>query len=463
MPGPFPDGSERANAIQVGLAGDEGPGDEFVVWVQGLKGEEPNQQAHAGLYTETDAVVTTEDTNPSTGLPFRSSFTFPQMVDDQVLFRHVQDSDVAIVRVGPGGSSVVVDYDTPLPAPFAGSFATILIPSASPAGVVFEGRSDQPMATAALWFRSLSTAPIVPFITATTPIPGEAGEFFDDLSNSNPAISDDEVLFRHPTGVHVFPLAGGPGRRVAGPGTPIPGGSGNFTSFPSITLNDIDGGDAVFVAEGSGGQSGLYAEIGGTLHKVVDRNSVPPQGGSFFLENPFFPIAAISKRRVVFLARDGNFATGLYLWSDGVLTSLLLPGDTLEGGTVTDVAFPSTGLADDMVAAKVTILVEGFGEKTCIYTGTLPDAQPTTTLPTSTTVTTSTTLPTELCGDANGNGDLNATDALVALRAAVGSFECLLCRCDTDSSGNINAADALRILRKAVGQPIPLSCVSCGG
>jgi hypothetical protein len=68
-----------------------------------------------------------------------------------------------------------------------------------------------------------------------------------------------------------------------------------------------------------------------------------------------------------------------------------------------------------------------------------------------------------LCGDANGDEAITATDALVALRTAVGSTQCDLCLCDVNSSGTITATDALAILRRAVGQAIELLCVACGG
>ena len=45
----------------------------------------------------------------------------------------------------------------------------------------------------------------------------------------------------------------------------------------------------------------------------------------------------------------------------------------------------------------------------------------------------------------------SASDALLALQAAVGSTVCPACECDVDSSGAVMASDALAILRTAVG------------
>jgi sugar lactone lactonase YvrE len=80
------------------------------------------------------------------------------------------------------------------------------------------------------------------------------------------------------------------------------------------------------------------------------------------------------------------------------------------------------------------------------------------TLTTPTSSSTTTLEPTVLCGDANANGSVNAADALLVLRKAVGLGECPLERCDTDQGGTVNAADALRVLRKAVGVDITLTC-----
>jgi len=66
-----------------------------------------------------------------------------------------------------------------------------------------------------------------------------------------------------------------------------------------------------------------------------------------------------------------------------------------------------------------------------------------------------------ICGDANGSQDINATDALVALRTGVGTAMCDVCLCDVDRSGAVVATDALLILQSGVGQPVVLDCVAC--
>jgi predicted outer membrane repeat protein len=63
-----------------------------------------------------------------------------------------------------------------------------------------------------------------------------------------------------------------------------------------------------------------------------------------------------------------------------------------------------------------------------------------------------------LCGDANASGTVSASDALAALRTAVGTDDCALHRCDYDASGDVQASDALAILRASVGQPVEPGC-----
>lgn len=64
-----------------------------------------------------------------------------------------------------------------------------------------------------------------------------------------------------------------------------------------------------------------------------------------------------------------------------------------------------------------------------------------------------------VCGDANGNGSVTASDALQILNKSVG--QPIICHpylCDTDNNGSIVTSDAQRVLRKAVGQTVSVTC-----
>jgi len=72
---------------------------------------------------------------------------------------------------------------------------------------------------------------------------------------------------------------------------------------------------------------------------------------------------------------------------------------------------------------------------------------------------TTTTLPEPLCGDADQDNVISASDALQILRRAVNpAVICPVFLCDTDSSGEILAGDALLALERAVGIPVVLNC-----
>jgi len=131
--------------------------------------------------------------------------------------------------------------------------------------------------------------------------------------------------------------------------------------------------------------------------------------------------------------------------------------------------------ANDFVCADLATPENNDGD-----TGTLPDSEPctpattttappttstlpatTTTEPASTTTlatTTTTVLETGDCGDANNDDAITASDALAALRTAVGSSSCVPTVCDVDNNGSIAASDALRILQRAVGGDVVLTC-----
>ncbi len=67
----------------------------------------------------------------------------------------------------------------------------------------------------------------------------------------------------------------------------------------------------------------------------------------------------------------------------------------------------------------------------------------------------------ELCGDYDGDGIVEASDALGVLRAAVGLADCNevdIAVCDPSGDGETTSADALLVLRVAVGTPVPLIC-----
>ena len=64
-----------------------------------------------------------------------------------------------------------------------------------------------------------------------------------------------------------------------------------------------------------------------------------------------------------------------------------------------------------------------------------------------------------LCGDANRDDTITAVDALVTLSSGVGIGYCSRLLCDADGNGSTDASDALLILRAAIGTISPPSCI----
>lgn len=107
----------------------------------------------------------------------------------------------------------------------------------------------------------------------------------------------------------------------------------------------------------------------------------------------------------------------------------------------------------------------GGGTTTTTNTSTTTITSTTTVTVTSTSTTTS-TLPSgeASCADpvAPFTGPV-ATDCLFILNAAVGAETCDECLCDAVGSNGINATDALLCLKVAVGEPLTLDCPPCNG
>lgn len=96
----------------------------------------------------------------------------------------------------------------------------------------------------------------------------------------------------------VYVSSGGPLQAVADTSTPIPGGTGTFTAFDLVSL---DNGSVAFAAYGPpgfpGSHRGIYTNLGGTLTKVVDNTDQGFAGMTFGLGT-----RALSGNRIAFVA-----------------------------------------------------------------------------------------------------------------------------------------------------------------
>lgn len=189
-------------------------------------------------------------------------------------------------------------------------------------------------------------------------------------------------------------------------------GSGDVVAMTAVSTNLVE--DDVFPDEGDNDSFDIYrVELGDDLATMTSH-----------VNRPF----------------DGS-AVNLALRSDGFLPSdgAYIAYTTNHADIALGISAPST-LSEEQVVGVGDF--SGLGGTT------------TTTMSVSTT-----TMPQEdLCGDATGDGVINASDALATLLTAVGLRTCPLSRCDANGDGAIRASDALTILRKAVGLSAELRC-----
>jgi hypothetical protein len=134
---------------------------------------------------------------------------------------------------------------------------------------------------------------------------------------------------------------GGPLLTVADTTTPVPSGSGNFTSFADPTYGNTiphayGGGpsftDVVFNGQG-GGRFGVYRQTGGTISRVVDNTITPPSGAGPF--TAFGATPAIyghdTAAQVAFYGESPG-RSGIYLAQSGTVTLMADTSTAVPGG-----------------------------------------------------------------------------------------------------------------------------------
>jgi hypothetical protein len=63
------------------------------------------------------------------------------------------------------------------------------------------------------------------------------------------------------------------------------------------------------------------------------------------------------------------------------------------------------------------------------------------------------------CGDADGSGEINATDSMFILNVVVGVFDaCPPAACDVDSSGRVTVTDSLAVLIRSTDGATEIVC-----
>lgn len=121
--------------------------------------------------------------------------------------------------------------------------------------------------------------------------------------------------------------------KVVDRNTPIPGGSGNFTSYG---LNHtIDHGQLAFVAGGNSDQQGVYHHDGSTLHAAAQIGT-PIPGQTFAFDGFFVQYVGLDAGTTLFRGiNEPEVYLGLFAHQNGVLTTVLdvntpMPGEAVN-------------------------------------------------------------------------------------------------------------------------------------
>ena len=199
----------------------------------------------------------------------------------------------------------------------------------------------------------------------TTAIPSGTGNFTG--FPSGPALSGSEAAFigngsgaqqgLYTVAVLAPPQVGTP-LRIADTATPIPGGTGTFTSFGSDQAHPIDpaisGDRLAFVGSGSGGQQGIYGAsvaVVGPPYKVADTTTPIPGGSGNFAS---FGAVSVSATDLAFLGHGAGIQTGIYDMTGGQLLRVISVGETIQGKTIAGLNFSRGGLFGDPIAFQAT-------------------------------------------------------------------------------------------------------------
>jgi hypothetical protein len=165
-------------------------------------------------------------------------------------------------------------------------------------------------------------------IETATPIPGGTGIF---SSFGLSAVSAGTMAFaggNSSTGDSgIYTMTGTTVAKIADKNTPIPDGTGNFTSFSGRVA--IHNGTVAFMGTGASSQVGVYTSNGSTITTIADTGTTAPGAGHTFFT---FAYPAISSEGVTFIGQAGP-VVGIYTTIGGTLTKVVDSQETYPGST----------------------------------------------------------------------------------------------------------------------------------
>jgi hypothetical protein len=255
-----------------------------------------------------------------------------------------------LVAAGPAAAEpitfqTIADTHTPIPGG-TGTFNFFTFPAIDGLRVAFQGADREGQ-------RGIYTSTdgiLSVRYDRQTPVPAGSGTFSDF---TRPALAGGSMVFvgSGTAGqLGVYTDIGGSLLRVADLSTPIPGGTGTFTSFSAKYGTPVlDGTSVAFGAAGSGSQAGIYRWTGGGLNVVADTSTLQPGGGGPFQN---LSCASIDGPRVAFFGSrpiPGGFREGLYLAEGGLLSVVADTTTAVPGGMGTFAGFGAPSLVGDTV------------------------------------------------------------------------------------------------------------------
>ena len=205
----------------------------------------------------------------------------------------------------------------------------------------------------------------VRIVDTATAVPGGSGNFtsFAPGNPVAPAIAGASVAFfgagsAGQQGIYraSITVPGNP-VKIADTATPIPDGSGNFTSvFPGNPVTpSIEGTRVAFFGAGNAGQQGIYladSAIPGNPVKIANVATAIPGGTGNFTS---FGDVSVSATDVAFLGFGAGGQQGIYAQESGPLFKVVDLTDLLSGRAITGLKFAETGLSGDLVAFQATL------------------------------------------------------------------------------------------------------------
>ena len=329
--------------------------------------------SQAGIYFHDGGLSRIADRNTAVpgGVGTFSGFGHPSIDNGKVAFKgqNVAGATDGVYSNAGGGLGVVADKTT-------------LIPNGSQ---TFTGFGDASIDNGKSAFRATGDAQAGIYREGSldrvadknTSVPDGAGTFstFGEVSHDG-----GKVAFRGNDAngdQGIYSDASGSLARVADFDDSIPGGAGSFTGFGARPV--IDEGDVAFFGFGSGGQSGIYTDIGG-LGVVADTTTVIPDGAGAFTgfggAGFGFDMLSLDSGQIAFVGEGAGGQIGIYSDIGGSLEKVVDLGDTIDGKSILRLSIGSEGLSGDSIIFWAELANPTGGKVDGIYLATFDPPPP---------------------------------------------------------------------------------------